>query len=148
MNFECSYVPFSKIFLRAVDELLRTPLRRSSVVPRPGGHTSGGTVIRLVGIIEVLCTTGYAPPILYIRRPARLGAAGPSDLTALQNSREVHTLRLATARNRSTPRVWLKFCQLATKPPRGPVRTPLGASGRGSLLPRTSENSPSTRLDE
>jgi hypothetical protein len=58
------------------------------------------------------------------RRPARLGAAGPSDLTALQNSREVHTLRLAIARNRSTPRVWLKRCQLATNPPYSPVPMP------------------------
>ena|SRR5215208_1357188 len=96
-------------------ELPRTPLRRSSVVPRPGAPTSGRTIIRLAGIIRVLCRTGYAPPILYIRRPARLGAAGPSDLTALQNSREVHTLRLATARNRSTPRLWLACRQLATK---------------------------------
>jgi hypothetical protein len=95
---------------------------RSSVVPRPGAPTSGGTIIRLAGIICVLCTSGYAPPILYIRRPARLGAAGPSDLTALQNSREVHTLRLATARNSSTPRVWLKRCQLATHPRIAPPR--------------------------
>src|SRR5215212_3878007 len=34
MNFECSYVPFSKIFLRAVDELRRTPSIRSSENPR------------------------------------------------------------------------------------------------------------------
>src|SRR5215208_8080114 len=57
-------------------ELPRTPLRRSSVVPRPGAPTSGRTIIRLAGIIRVLCTTGYAPPTLYIRRPARLGADG------------------------------------------------------------------------
>src|SRR5215218_9016524 len=34
--------------------------------------------------------------------------------------------------------------QLATKPPRGLVRTLLKASGRGSLLPRTSQNFSST----
>src|SRR5215207_3748945 len=100
------------------------------------------------GIIVVLCTTSYAPPILYIRRPARLGAAGPSDLTALQNSREVHTLRLATARNRSTPRVWLKRCQLATTPPHSPTPMPQGPARVGSLLPRTSENSSSTQYGE
>src|SRR5215216_7014365 len=129
-------------------ELLRTPLRRSSVVPRPGAPTSGGTVIRLAGIVGVLCTTGYAPPILYIRRPARLGAAGPSDLTALQNSREVHTLRLATARNRSTPRVWLTCRQLATHPPHSPVTAPLGCHGAVILLQRTSQNSYSPTLGE
>src|SRR5215208_4220718 len=105
-------------------ELRRTPFWRSSVVPRPGAPTSGGTIIRLVGIIWVLCSTGYVPPILYIRRPARLGAAEPSDLAVLQNSREVHTLRLATARNRSTLRVWLKCCQLATKRRITPSRSP------------------------
>src|SRR5215213_5693186 len=99
---------------RRARELRRTPCMRSSVVPRPGGSTSGGAIIRLAGIICVLCTRGHAPPMLYIRRPARLGAAGPSDLIALQISREVHTLRLATARNRFTPQMWLACCQLAT----------------------------------
>jgi hypothetical protein len=83
----------------------------------------------------------YAPPILYIRSPPRLGAAGPSELTALHNSREVHTLQVATARNRSTLRMCLKCCQLATKLPRGPVPAPLGRDGAVTLLQRTSQNS-------
>jgi hypothetical protein len=58
------------------------------------------------------------------KRPARLGAAGPSDLTALQNSHEVHTLRVATARNRSTPHLWLECRQLETKAPHSRVTVP------------------------
>src|SRR5215207_2491073 len=100
------------------------------------------------GYYQFLTYGRLCPSMRYIRRPARLGAAGPSDLTALQNSHEVHTLRLATARNRSTPRVWLKRCQLATKPPHSPTRCPKAPPGWGSLLPRTSENSYSPSLGE
>src|SRR5215216_5220601 len=114
-------------------ELLRTPLRRSSVVPRPGAPTSGGTVIRLAGIVGVLCTTGYTPPILYIRREARLGAAGPSDLTALQNSREVHTLRLATACYGFTPRMRQGMLPIGNTPPHSPGPAPLKGRRAGEL---------------
>ena len=121
---------------------------RSAPSPWSRGLNLGGAIIRLAGIICVLCTAGHAPLILYIRRPARLGTAGPSDLTALQNSREVHTLRLATARNRSTPRVWLTCRQLATHPPHSPVRAPLGCHGAVILLQRTSENSVKAKFAE
>src|SRR5215217_7896249 len=96
------------------------------------------------GYYQFLMYGRLCPSMRYIRRPARLGAAGPSDLAALQNSHEVHTLRVATARNRSTPRVWLACLRLWAETPVAPSRSPKPLSGRGSLLPRTSQNSSST----